>query len=93
MFVLGLQGSPRKKGNTDTLLSAFMETAQRNGAETHVANVFEHEIQPCIACSMCEKTGICSINDDMQNEIYPLLRRADIVVLASPIFFTTSPHH
>jgi len=87
MFVLGIQGSPRKKGNTDILLSAFMESAQLCGVETQVINVYQEKIAPCIECSICEKNGICSINDEMQNEIYPLIRRADLVVLASPIFF------
>jgi multimeric flavodoxin WrbA/protein-tyrosine-phosphatase len=87
MFVLGLQGSPRKNGNTDILLSAFMETASQNGAETDVIDVYKRKINPCIECSVCEKKGVCSINDEMHQEIYPMLRRADIVVLASPIFF------
>jgi len=87
MFVLGLQGSPRKNGNTDILLSAFMETAGQQGAETDIINVYKQKIEPCIECGVCEKKGICSINDEMNQEIYPLLRRADVVVLASPIFF------
>jgi len=87
MFVLGFQGSPRKKGNTDTLLTAFMETARQSGAETCIVNVYEQKIDPCIECSMCEKKGVCSIQDEMSHKIYPMLRRADIVVMASPIFF------
>jgi len=87
MFVLGLQGSPRKKGNTDILLAEFMDTAKQIGAETHVIKVYDHTISPCIECSVCEKKGLCSIQDEMSLEIYPLLRRADLVVLASPIFF------
>jgi len=87
MFILGIQGSPRKKGNTEALLSAFMDTAKQNGAETKIINVYKQQINPCIECSMCETKGICSIQDEMSQDIYPLLRRADIVVLASPIFF------
>lgn len=87
MMVLGLQGSPRKNGNTEILLSTFMDTAKQSGAETCVINVYEQKINPCIECSMCEKIGTCSIQDEMNQKIYPLLRRADIVVLASPIFF------
>jgi multimeric flavodoxin WrbA/protein-tyrosine-phosphatase len=87
MFILGLQGSPRKKGNTDILLSAFMDTARENGAETCIIDVYKQKINPCIECSICEKKGLCSIQDEMSQKIYPLLRRADIVVLASPIFF------
>ncbi|KPA15694.1 NADPH-dependent FMN reductase [Candidatus Magnetomorum sp. HK-1] len=87
MLVLGIQGSPRKNGNTDLLLSAFMNAAKDSGAETIVVNAYKNKIGPCIECGMCEKNGLCTINDDMQNEIYPLLRRADIIVLSSPIFF------
>jgi len=87
MLVLGLQGSPRKKGNTDLLLSSFMEAAKQIGAETQIVNVYKQQIEPCVECSVCEKKGICSIHDEMSQEVYPLLRRADIVVLASPIFF------
>ena len=39
MLVLGLQGSPRKKGNTHYLLNAFMDEAQKLGAKTHVVDV------------------------------------------------------
>jgi multimeric flavodoxin WrbA len=87
MFILGLQGSPRNNGNTDILLSEFMDTSSQYGAETNIINVYKKNIKPCIECSMCEKKGFCSIQDEMSREIYPLLRRADIVVLASPIFF------
>jgi len=87
MLVIGVQGSPRIKGNTDTLLSAFMNTAQEKGAETIVINAYKTNVQPCVECGICEKKGFCSIDDVMQKDIYPLLRRADIIVLASPIFF------
>lgn len=88
MFVLGLQGSPRKKGNTHFLLSAFMDKVKSRGAETQMINVCDKHIKPCIGCANCEKKGFCSIkDDDMTKEIYGLLRRADVVVLATPIYF------
>ncbi len=88
MFVLGLQGSPRKKGNTNFLLSSFMSEVQTRGAETQIINVCEKNIKPCIGCGNCEKKGFCSIkDDDMTNEIFALLRRADVVVIATPIYF------
>jgi protein-tyrosine-phosphatase/multimeric flavodoxin WrbA len=43
-------------------------------------------ITPCQECGTCEKKGFCPIDDDMQ-EVYPLLRQADIIVMATPIFF------
>ncbi len=87
MFVLGLQGSPRKKGNTRFLLSEFLEEARRLGAETQMIEVCQKKIEPCMEYVLCEKKGICPIDDDMKHEIYPLLRKADVIVAATPMFF------
>ncbi len=87
MLVFGLEGSPRKKGNTRFLLSAFMAEAEKRGAETRVVHAHEMPVSPCIECGVCERKGVCSIDDKMQQEIFPLLRRAEVVVLASPVFF------
>jgi arsenate reductase (thioredoxin) len=86
MLVLGLQGSPRKKGNTDILLAAFMSAARQLGATTETITVAERDIQPCKEYIVCEKKGFCPIKDEM-NAIYTLLRRAEVVVAASPVFF------
>lgn len=88
MLVLGLQGSPRRRGNTNYLLTAFMDEAVAHGAKTHVIEVAKKNIVPCLGCGFCEKNGYCiTQDDDMTNEIYPLLREAEIVVLATPIYF------
>jgi len=87
MMVLGLQGSPREKGNTAFLLSAFMSEAKKLGAQTHVIEVAKKKIIPCRGYTVCLKKGFCPIDDDMKNEIYPLLRKADVIVAATPIFF------
>ncbi len=87
MVVLGLMGSPRKKGNTDLLLSAFLEGAQKQGTEVIKIDVAFKNIMPCQGCRFCEKKGFCRQQDDDMGEIYHLLRRADLVVLATPIFF------
>lgn len=88
MFVLGLQGSPRKKGNTNYLLSAFLDEVQRRGAETRLVHVTDKHIKPCLGCGNCERKGFCAIkDDDMTSEMFGLLRRADVVVAATPIYF------
>ncbi|RJP87753.1 MAG: flavin reductase [Desulfobacteraceae bacterium] len=88
MFVLGLQGSPRKKGNTNYLLVSFLDEIKQKGAETQIIHVTDKQINPCIGCGNCERKGVCSIkDDDMTKEIYALLRRADVVVAATPIYF------
>ena len=87
MLILGLQGSPRKKGNTNFLLSTFLQAAEQKGAATRIIPVTERNILPCKEYVVCEKKGTCPINDDMAAEIYGWLRQAEVVVLASPIFF------
>jgi len=84
--VLGIYGSPRKGGNTDTLLSEALNGAKAAGAEVDSLRVCDFNITPCRGCHDCTREGICRINDDMQG-IYPRLLNADIVILASPIFF------
>lgn len=86
MYVLGLQGSPRTKGNSALLLAAFLDEAGKSGAHTELVNVGQRRITPCQECGTCEKKGFCPIDDDMQ-KMYPLLRQADIIVVATPIFF------
>lgn len=87
MLVLGLQGSPRKKSNTHYLLSTFLETARQRGARTQLVDVCRMDIQPCKELVVCEKKGLCPIKDDMTPVLYPLLREAEVIVAASPVFF------
>ncbi len=87
MFVLGLQGSPRKKGNSVHLLNRFLAECENNGARTRVIQMDGLDIQPCKELVVCEKKGFCPIKDEMEPRIYGLIRTADVVVLASPVFF------
>jgi len=87
MLILGLQGSPRKKGNTNFLLTTFLQAAEQRGAATRIISVAESNILPCKEYVVCEKKGTCPIDDDLAAEGYGLLRQAEVVVLASPIFF------
>lgn len=87
MLVLGLNGSPRKKGNTRHLLKTFLMETEAAGARTVMVDVCDKKIDFCRELVVCEKKGYCPIHDDMDREIYPLLREADIVVTATPIFF------
>jgi arsenite transporter/arsenate reductase (thioredoxin) len=87
MLVIGFQGSPRKKGNTSFLLSHFMQAVEKLGVQTRIIEVAQKNIIPCKEYVVCEKKGYCPIDDDVKSEIYPLIRQAEVVVLASPIFF------
>jgi len=88
MLVLGLQGSPRIKGNTSYLLDSVLAQTASLGAETQRIDVCRKNIQPCIGCTNCERKGFCSIeDDDMTRELYALMRRADLILLATPVYF------
>ena len=86
MKALGIYGSPRKGGNTDQLLDKALEGAESAGAEVSKVYARKLKMSGCIACGGCDKTGKCVVNDDMQ-AVYPLMEEADIVFLASPIYF------
>ena len=86
MKVLGLFGSPRRGGNTEILLEEALQGAEREGAETERLYLSDLKITPCTECHGCDETGDCVILDEMQ-KIYPKLLEADIIILASPIFF------
>jgi len=86
MKVLGIFGSPRKGGNTDLLLEEALKGAEQEGAEVERLRLTDFAVTPCTECHGCDQTGECVIPDDMQ-KIYPKLLEADIILLASPIFF------
>jgi multimeric flavodoxin WrbA len=86
MKVLGIFGSPRRGGNTETLLEEALKGAEKEGAEIERLYLSDFTLTPCKECHGCDHTGNCVILDDME-KIYPRLLEADIVILASPIFF------
>ncbi len=86
MLVLGIYGSPRKAGNTDLMLDAFLEGASHAGADVERLYVRDLDLQGCLECGHCDKEGQCVVTDDMA-KVYPLLEAASRIVVASPIFF------
>lgn len=86
--ILVLKSSPRKNGNSNTLAKRLEAGAKEAGAEVESLMLHHMDIRPCDACDTCQETGVCIIGDDMQ-KIYPLLEKADAIVLASPIYYFT----
>lgn len=88
MNILVLNGSPRPDGNTAAMIDAFAEGAGQNGHNITVVPVCGKKIAGCLACEYCHTKGEgrCIQQDDMQ-EIYPLLEAADMIVLASPVYY------
>jgi multimeric flavodoxin WrbA len=86
--VLILKGSPRPKGNSAVLAEQVRAGAEGAGAKVESVYLHGLDIQPCDGCYFCEGTGVCVIEDDMQ-ALYPKLRRADAIVIASPVYWFT----
>jgi multimeric flavodoxin WrbA len=88
MNILILNGSPRPKGNTVAMINAFTELAINKGHEVTIVDVCRKEIAGCLACEYCHTNGrgICIQKDDMQ-EIYSALETAEMLVIASPIYY------
>lgn len=81
-----LVGSPRKGGNTDTLLKKVAEGFTSQGGETQTFYLNELNLRGCQACYACKKTGQCAVKDDTA-EIFKAINDADAVVIGSPIYF------
>jgi multimeric flavodoxin WrbA len=86
MKILGLSGSPNRKGNTVTLMNQTLNGAKEEGAETELYSVAGKDIKPCDGCHACGKTGECVIKDDMQS-LYGKLMEVDGVVFGTPVYF------
>lgn len=85
--VLILSGSPRKDGNSDLLCDAFMRGAIESGNTVEKIRVANKKIAPCSGCYYCSShNGECAHKDDMA-EILQKMIDADILVLASPVYF------
>lgn len=87
--VLILSGSPRKGGNSDVLCDEFLKGAEESGNDVEKIRVAEKKIGYCQACYYCSShNGECAIKDDMA-DILPKMIDADVLVLASPVYFYT----
>ena len=86
MKVVGISGSPRRGGNTETLLREMLRGADEAGAETRLSILSSMNIAPCLHCDGCVAEGVCAVKDDM-GLIYPEIESLDALVLASPVFF------
>ncbi|WP_319579665.1 NAD(P)H-dependent oxidoreductase [uncultured Methanospirillum sp.] len=85
--VLILSASPRKGGNSDLLCDQFMKGAVESGNHVEKISVQDKKINFCIGCMTCQTNGgKCGLNDDM-GEILEKMIKADVLVMATPIYF------
>ena len=86
--ILILKSSPRKRANSSILADQVAAGAQEAGATVESFDLHSLNIRPCDACDFCQGAAECVINDDMQM-LYPRLRAADSIVIASPVYWFT----
>lgn len=85
--IVVLVGSVRKGGNTELLAQSFVNGAVKNN-DVEVVSVADYHVNPCIGCNSCFKRegNKCFQEDDMI-KIYEKLESADMLVIASPVYF------
>ncbi len=84
--ILGINSSPREGGNTQVLLGRFLQGALDNGGRSEVVVLNNLKFTPCQECENLPENKRCIIQDELQ-ELFPRVDEADILVVASPIFF------
>lgn len=88
--IVVLEGSPRKGGNTDLLSDAFIQGAEEADNEVIKFYLAQKKIHPCMGCNVCRRTAehncVFKDKDDFE-EIIQAVIHADVLVLASPVYF------
>lgn len=92
MKIMAINGSPRKKWNTATLLSKVLEGAAAQGAETEMVHLYDLTYKGCTSCFACKmiggpSNGRCAMHDDLTPIFKKIEEEVDALVLGSPIYF------
>ena len=90
MKVLALNGSPRKNGNTATLLEKVLSPLIEAGWETEIVQIGGQKIQGCRGCLKCaeKKNRRCVFDNDILNGVLEKMLAADAMILGTPCYFT-----
>ena len=86
--VLVISSSPRKHGNSDILCDEFIRGVIESGNQAEKVFLRDKKINYCLGCGVCSNTHECFQKDDMA-EILNKMVEADVIVLATPVYFYT----
>ena len=94
MTIIGINGSPRKKWNTATLLEKALEGAASQGADTEMVHLYDIDFKGCRSCFACKivdgpHNGRCAVKDGLSPVLEKIEEQADAIVLGTPIYFGT----
>jgi len=87
MKVLGISGSPRKDGNTATLVKLILDRCHKAGIETEFVSLAGKKILPCLGCEKCRETKWCIIEKDDWDKVIKKVLDCDVLVIGSPTYF------
>ena len=89
MKIIGINGSPRKLGNTEILIKTVFEELEKEGIETEFIQLGGKLVHGCTACLKCREIqdGRCHIKNDFLNEVISKMIEADGIILGSPVYF------
>lgn len=88
MKVAIISGTPRIKGYTSEVIKNLVPGLEKVGCDVKVVTLFDKELSGCSNCGVCQKEGNegeCAIDDDM-DDIYPIVKESEILIIASPIY-------
>jgi len=90
MKVIAINGSPRKKGNTEILIREVLKVLEKNGIETELIQIGGKKVNSCVACMKCktEKDGQCHKKNNLLNEVLLKMVGADGILIGSPVYFS-----
>ena len=91
MKILILESSGNIKGSSNMLADEFIRGAEENGHEVTICNVIRKNIKPCLGCGHCGMSGACVLKDDYENELKPLIKKADMIVFVMPVYYYSWP--
>jgi multimeric flavodoxin WrbA len=84
-MILGIEGSPRKNGNSHKMLHAVLSGAKNAGANHFSVHLRDYRYEPCVGCEACRKSKICTRFQDGMTLLYPKIQEAKGLVLISPV--------
>lgn len=90
--IVAIYGSPRRKGNTATLLKKAVEGARDSNADVEEIVLRDLKMSPCLEIYGCKNDGECRLKDDFQKARDQILASKGLM-LASPVFFYTVSAH
>lgn len=84
-MILGVEGSPRKGGNSHVLLKTILSGVEEARTSFHEVHLRDYEYNPCVGCEKCRKDKICTRFHDGMTLIYPHLQESKGLVLITPV--------